>query len=132
MTQTKLPPETVTVHIPICIVKRGGRKEMLLPTGKLARQKTDGTLVKAVARAFRWKRMLESGRFTTANELAEREGIAPSYLARLSRLTFLAPEIVEAILEGRQDPGVTLTRLMDVFPTTWAEQHAFFSVEQKL
>ncbi len=111
MTQTKLPPETVTVHIPFRIVKRGGRKEMLLPTGKLARQKTDGTLVKAVARAFRWKRMLESGRFTTANELAEREGIAPSYLARLSRLTFLAPEIVEAILEPLDsgEPGIIVS-----------------------
>lgn len=132
MMSAREEPETINVHIPIRLVRRGGRKKMLMPTGRVARQKTDGTLVKAVARAFRWKQMLESGRFTTANELAEREGIAPSYLARLSRLTFLAPEIVEAILEGRQDPGVTLTRLMDAFPTTWAEQHAFFSVEQTL
>ena len=132
MTQTRPPTETVTVHIPFRIVKRGGRKDMLLPPGRIAKHKTDNTLVKAIARAFRWKQMLESGQFTTANELAEREGIAPSYLARVSRLTFLAPEIVEAVLEGRQDPGVTLTRLMDVFPALWAEQHVFFSVEQKL
>jgi hypothetical protein len=83
---------------------------------------TGGTLVKALARAIRWKRMLESGHFATIAELAAREGIAHSYMTRVLRLTLLAPDIVEAILEGRQGLEVTLARLMEQFPVEWAEQ----------
>src|SRR5699024_8133847 len=76
-------PETVTLHVPFRVVKRGGRKEMQLPDGAAPSRKTDNTLVKALARAFRWTRMLESGEFATIAELAEREGIAPSYMTRV-------------------------------------------------
>lgn len=85
-------------------------------------RKTDNTLIKALARAFRWKRMLDSGDFATIAELAEREGIAPSYLTRVLRLRLLAPDIVEAILDGRQGPEVTLARLLEPFPLEWGEQ----------
>ncbi len=78
-------PETVTIHVPFRIVKRGGRKEMQLPDGAMASRRTDNTLVKALARAFRWKQMLESGEFATIAELAEREGIAFTYMARVLR-----------------------------------------------
>ena len=116
-------PETVTLHhVPFRVVKRGGRKEMVLPEGATQSRKADNTLVKALARAFRWKRMLESGAFTTIAELAEREGIAPSYLTRVLRLTLLAPDIVEAILNGRQGTEVTLARLMEPFPVEWEAQ----------
>jgi hypothetical protein len=80
MTRATPIPDTVTLHIPFRIVKRGGRKEMRLPEGAALPRQTDNALVKALARAFRWKRMLESGEFTTIAELAEREGIAVSYL----------------------------------------------------
>ena len=76
MSRAKAIPETVTVHIPFRLVKRGGRKEMQLPDETSSQRKTDNTLVKALARAFRWKRMLESGEFATIAELAKREGIA--------------------------------------------------------
>ena len=115
-------PETVTLHVPFRIVKRGGRKEMQLPEGAAQPRSADNTLVKALARAFRWRRMLESGEFATIGDLAEREGIAPSYLTRVLRLTLLAPEIVEAILEGRQRPEVTLARVLEPFPGAWEEQ----------
>jgi hypothetical protein len=84
----------------------------------------DNTLVKALARAFRWKRMLESGEFTTIAELAEREGIAPSYMTRVLRLTLLAPSIVEGILYGTQGPDVTLARVLELFPMEWTKQVA--------
>jgi hypothetical protein len=122
MTRAKPAPETVTVHIPFRLVKRGGRKEMHMPEGAVQPRKTDNTLVKALARAFRWKRMLESGEFATIAELAEREGIAPSYMTRILRLTLLAPEIVEAILDGRTGPEVTLGRVLEQFPVEWADQ----------
>ena len=89
-------------------------------------RRTDNTLVKALARAFRWKRMLESGEFATIAELAEREGIAPSYMTRVLRLTLLAPDIVEQILDGRQGPEVTLARLLEPFSEEWQAQSKLF------
>ena len=115
-------PETVTLHVPFRVVKRGGRKEMQLPEGAVQPRRTDNTLVKALARAFRWKRLLESGEFASISELAEREGIAPSYMTRVLRLTLLAPEIVEAILDGKQGPEVTLARVLAPFPVEWADE----------
>jgi len=115
-------PDTLTLHVPFRIAKRGGRKEMQLPDGAAQPQRMDSTLVKALARAFRWKRMLDSGEFATVAELAEREGIAPSYMTRVMRLTLLAPDIVEAILDGRHGPHVTLAWVLEPFPVEWARQ----------
>ena len=123
MTRSVPIPETVTLHVPFRIVKRGGRKEMRLPAGAALSRQADNALVKALARAFRWKRMLDSGEFTTVGELAEREGISISYLTRVLRLTLLAPEIVEAILDGQQGPEVTLARVSKPFPLEWSEQY---------
>lgn len=123
MTRGAPIPDTVTLHVPFRVVKRGGRKEMQLPDGATQHRKTDNTLIKALARAFRWKRMLESGEFGTISELAEREGIAPSYMTRILRLTLLAPDIVEAILDGIQGPEVTLARVLEPFPLEWERQH---------
>jgi hypothetical protein len=117
-------PDTITIHVPFRIIRRGGRKEVQLPDGAPVQRRTDNTLIKALARAFRWKRMLESGEFNTIAELAEREGIAPSYMTRVLRLTLLAPDIVEAILDGRQEPEVALGRLLDGFPVEWCAQQS--------
>lgn len=114
--------ETLTLHVPFRVLKRGGRKVMQLPEGVQTDRKADSTLVKALARAFRWKRMLESGEFTTIAELAEREGIASSYMTRIMRLTLLAPDIVEAILDGTQGPEVTLARVLEPFSAIWIMQ----------
>ncbi|MBS0126455.1 hypothetical protein [Thetidibacter halocola] len=126
MTRVSPIPEIVTLHVPFRVVKRGGRKEMHLPDGFRPDRKADNTLVKALARAFRWKRMLESGEFATIAELAEREGIATSYMTRILRLTQLEPNIIEAVLDGRQNDAVTLARLMDPFPISWIEQKNIF------
>lgn len=115
-------PETVTVHVPFRIVKRGGRKEIQLPPDVSPQRKADNTLVKALARAFRWKHMLESGEFATIADLAKREGIAAPYITRVFRLAFLAPEVVEAILDGRQPRGLTLQSLRGQLPDEWACQ----------
>jgi hypothetical protein len=95
---------------------------MQMPEGATQPRRADSSLVKALARAFRWKRMLESGEFATIAELAEREGIAPSYMTRILRLTLLAPEIVEAIMAGRQGPEVTLAQLLEPLPARWKDQ----------
>ncbi|MAQ83687.1 MAG: hypothetical protein CMH12_10690 [Maritimibacter sp.] len=122
MTRAAPMPDTLTLHVPFRVVKRGGRKEIQLPEGATPSQRTDSTLVEALGRAFRWKRMLESGEFATISDLAEREGIASSYMTRVLRLTLLAPEIVEAILDGKQGPDVMLARLLEPFPNEWAMQ----------
>ena len=122
MTRDTPFPDTITIHVPFRVVKRGRRKEMVLPEGTAQARKTDNTLVKALARAFRWKGMLESGEFASISELAEREGIAFTYMARVLRLSLLAPDIVEAILDGRQGPEVTLARLLEPFPPEWTKQ----------
>ena len=127
MTRGTLIPETVTLHVPFHIVKRGGRKEMVLPEGAAQARKPDNTLVKALARAFRWKRMLESGEFASISELAEKEGIAFTYMARLMRLSLLSPEIIDAVMDGRHPANITLASLMDPFPADWKEQHALWS-----
>ena len=113
-------PETVTLHVYF------RTREARRPEGNAcARQRTaaahetDNALIKGLARAFRWKRMLESGEFATIAELAEREGIAPSYLTRVLRLTLLAPEIVEAIMDGGQPEEITLRTLLQDVPLEW-------------
>jgi len=115
----------VTIKVPFAIRKRGGRKLILAPDGAPmppATPHVDSTLVKAIARAFRWQKMLESGRYATINEIASAETINPSYVSRVLRLTLLAPATVEAILDGRADATPTLAEAMKVFPVEWRNQ----------
>jgi hypothetical protein len=123
MTRATTIPETITLHVPFRVVKRGGRKEMVLPPGaSTQRARVDNPLVKALARAFRWKRMLDAGEFATIAELARREGIAAPFLTRTMRLSQLAPDLVESILEGRQPRSLTLEVLRNPLSSDWAEQ----------
>jgi hypothetical protein len=126
MSRHQKPVETILVHVPFTIRKYGGRKQVVTPNGEPAaieKARVDSTLVKALARAFRWKKMLESGQFTTITELAEHENLALTYMTRVLRLSLLAPEIVEAILDGRQSPEMTLAALLKPFPVEWGRQN---------
>jgi hypothetical protein len=129
MTRATAVSETVTIHVPFRVVKRGGRKEMQLPHSVRPDRKADNTLVKALARAFRWKRMLESGEFSSISELADKEGIAFTYMARVMRLSLLSPAIVDAIMDGRQPANITLADLMGSFPPGWQEQHSLWTAD---
>ena len=82
----------------------------------------DNTLVKAIARAFRWQKMLEAGRYATIKEIARVERINPSYVSRVLRLTRLAPDLVEALVHGRQTLTMSLHDLMTPFPIEWDRQ----------
>lgn len=127
MTRDTPIPDTITIHVPFRVVKRGGRKEMQLPDSVKQPRRTDSTLVKALARAHRWQRMLNSGEFATITELAEREGLTPSFLTRILRLTLLAPEIVTAVLDGTQFADLTLKTAMQHFPGEWTAQVSKFN-----
>jgi hypothetical protein len=121
--------QTLTVVIPLRVKPRGGRKAMVTPGMLALERRQDITLIKAVARAFRLRRMLETGRFATISELSAAEKINSSYVSRVLRLTLLAPDVVEAILDGRQPEGMTLPALMEPFPMEWAAQCAAISSE---
>jgi hypothetical protein len=125
MTRARAIPYTIIVHVPFRLVKRGGRKEMVLPVDRPTPRQTDDTLVKALARAFRWKRMLDTGEFSTIADLAQRERIAAPFLTRTMRLAQLAPDLVEAILDGRHPRGLTLEALREPLPSDWSEQRLF-------
>ena len=114
--------QTLTVVIPLSVKPRGGRKAVVTPGVLALERRQDITLIKAVARAFRWQRMLESGRFGTLAELAAAEKINASYVSRMLRLTLLAPDIVESIMDGRQPKGMTLPRLLKGVPIVWEMQ----------
>jgi hypothetical protein len=123
---------TLTVHVPLALRKRGGRKQVVSPEGTswgAPRPRVDNTMVKAIARAHRWKRLMESGRFASVTELAEAEKINQSYLCRVLRLTLLAPDIVEAILDGRQPPTWQLELLLKPFSADWSEQRRALASE---
>ena len=121
---------SITVHVPLNIRRRGGRKVVIAPDGSVLPQArpslvpptADPVLVKALARAFRWKRMLDEGRYGAVRELAEGEKVKPSYAAGMLRLTLLAPIIVEAILDGRQPEGISLALLLGERPPGWGQQ----------
>lgn len=83
-------------------------------------------MVKALARAFRWRRLLETGVHNTIDDLAAAEKINPSYVSRVLRLTLLAPDIVEAILDGRQPVEMTVKELMQPLPVEWEGQLTVF------
>jgi len=120
---------TVTVRLPITLRKRGGRKAIVTPDGSSAwppqRARVDSTLVKALARAFRWRNLLETGVYGTVAELAAAERINASYVSRVLRLTLLAPDLIDGLLDGQS--ALTLARGLNPFPLDWQAQRLLFA-----
>ena len=118
--------QTVTVTVPFTIRKRGGRTLVITPDGVTSapapRTRVDNTLLKALARGFRWRKLLEKGDFSTIEEIAKAENINPSYISRVLRMTLLAPDIVEAILAGSHPAGLTRAKVLKPFPMEWKRQ----------
>ena len=118
---------SITVRVPITIRRRGGRRLVVAPDGapwSPPRARIDSTLIKALARAHRWKKMLDDGRYGTVTELAAGEKLDRGYLGKILMLTLLAPDMVEAILDGRQPEGMTLPGLMAGVAVVWGNQTA--------
>ena len=125
MSEIRLSPDgsTITVFLPMAWRRRGGRKVIVAPPGCddwAPPPRIDNTLIKALARAQRWRRMLEGGEYGTLAELADAERISRSYVSRILRLTLLAPDIVERILDGRPTAG--LAQFLKPFPAEWERQ----------
>src|SRR5690348_852313 len=128
--------QTMTINVPLSIRCRPGRKTIIRPQGTVSApsatisRRADPAMVKALARAFRWKRMLESGQVTSISEIALKEKIDRSYVGSILRLTLLAPDIVEAILDGRQAPSLGLPTLLKPFPLEWDQQRQACAVQE--
>src|SRR4051794_19746545 len=116
----------LTVSIPMAIRKRGGRKLIVSSAGTEqwapSRPRIDNTLLRAVVQAFRWKQQLELGQHVTISELAEVQKLDRSFVSHMLRLTLLAPDLVEAILDGRQPSTMQLQPLVRGFPIEWERQ----------
>ena len=117
---------SLTVSIPMAIRKRGGRKIVVSPAGTApwapSSLRIDNTLLRAVVQAFHWKQQLDTGQFATISELAVAEKIDRSFVSRALRLTLLAPDLVEAILDGKQPRTMELQPLMRRAPVDWKRQ----------
>jgi hypothetical protein len=121
MTTKQQTPSTITVHVPLKFAVRGGRKTII---GEMVhdapKTRFDNSIAKALARAYRWKRQLEDGTYATVDELAKAERINGSYVTRILRLNLLAPDIVEASLDGRTT--LTVLALSVPISSSWSEQ----------
>jgi hypothetical protein len=125
--RVRLEVDTLTIRIPMRLQRRGGRKLILTPEGAPAqppKSRRDETLIKALVRAHRWRRRIESGSAKSMTDLAEQEGVTVAYVCRLLPLTCLAPDIVEAILDGRQPKGLRLAEMLGSGPLAWEEQRS--------
>jgi hypothetical protein len=116
---------TITVRVPLAVRPQRGRKTVVRADGANATvgmsTRADPAVVKALARAFRWNRMLEEGRYASISDIAAAEKIDRGYVGNVLRLTLLAPGIVEAIL-GDGAGGISLPRLLEPFPLEWDVQ----------
>jgi hypothetical protein len=118
---------TAMVSISVSFLQRGGRKQILSPPGTTPwspAPRIDSALIKAVVRAHRWRQMIESGKYASSAELATAEKVNDSYLSRILRLTLIAPDIIEAILTGRQPSTLQLDDLLKPLPAAWELQHS--------
>jgi hypothetical protein len=127
--EPKVELRGLSIRIPMMLRRRGGRKLVIVPDGIEAcvpQPAFDVVLINALVRAHRWRRQIESGKFRSASELAAHEKITDSFVARMLCLTLLAPDITQAILEGRQPKGLKLATLLRGIPLPWEEQRRIF------
>jgi DNA invertase Pin-like site-specific DNA recombinase len=113
-----------TINIPAQLKLYSGEMRLVIPPGNVRelRRRPNATLIKALTRAHKWKHKLFSGEAPSISAIANEEGMAPRYVGRIMRLAFLAPDIVEAILDGYQPADLELERLMKGVPIGWNDQ----------
>jgi site-specific DNA recombinase len=112
------------IHIPARLKRSAGEMRLVVPPAhaKALHARPNPSLIKALARAHAWKRKLLAGAAPSLRAIAKQEGMTEPYLGRIIRLAFLAPDIVEAILDGHQPADLELKRLTKNIPLRWDEQ----------
>ena len=126
-------PEGPRVHIPLNLKRTSGRKRIV------TRENTENqplanahciayrnAMLIAIARGFRWRKLLDEGRYMSIHQMADDLGVVAPYMSRLIRLTLLAPDIIEAIVDGREPDGMSIEQLRRPMPLLWGDQQARF------
>jgi len=117
-------PETLCVHIPLALRNRGGRPRILPPKEiEVAMERgQDARLLRAIGRAWDWRRRLERGDVTTIADLAREEGISDRYVSRVIRLAWLSPSVLERLVLRREPTVLSIFDLCGVAELAWVEQ----------
>jgi hypothetical protein len=121
----ELEEGVIVIEVPFQIRRRGGRKEVIIPDD-IPPEPTQLQL--ALARAFRWQKMLDEGKVESVQKLAEDVGMDKTKVARMLRMTLLAPDIVDAILDGTEPEGTTIIQLYEAIPVLWEEQRRLYGL----
>ena len=132
MSTPTLQENTIIIHVPVRLRKWGGRKVIVGPKGEDLRTlelglRRDEKLLKALGRAYRWQKMISTGKCSNIVEIAESEKVRSSYVQRIMSLMLLSPQIIEAILDGQQPDGFALKTLEKRFSPLWEEQRREFN-----
>ena len=116
--------ETIRVVIPLTIRKRNGRPKILPPDDVDARngRAQDPHVLRAIARAWSWRRQLETGAVSTIQDIAAAEKVSDRFVGRMIRLAYLSPSVLETLVITRKPPALSLNDLMAVAELPWAEQ----------
>jgi len=119
-------PTTMRVFIPLAIRKRNGRPKIVPPANVVpdAGGGIDPHVLKAIAKAWSWRRKLESGAAATIQDIADAEGISDRYVGRMLRLSYLAPTVLDRLLVGRKPPTVSVKDMAAAAELPWTEQVA--------
>jgi hypothetical protein len=124
--QAAVEVATLTIHIPVQLKRRGGRRLLLAPDGGAspiaARPAVDDTMLKMLIKAHRWRRRIDSGKAKSITDLAAQENVTDAYVQRVLLLTCLAPDVAGAILDGRHPRGLSMNHMLKAIPVAWDEQ----------
>lgn len=114
----------IRVLIPLTVRKRNGRPKILPPENMVAQHSCaqDPHILKALGRAWAWKRRLDSGEVATAGDLAKLEGVTERFVSRTMRLAYLSPEVLEQLLVRREPPAISVSELINANHLPWATQ----------
>ncbi|MCL5105216.1 MAG: hypothetical protein M1133_14040 [Armatimonadetes bacterium] len=126
-------PEGSRVHIPLNLKRTSGRKRIVTqedlerqPLANAHCTAYRNAMLIAIARGFRWRKLLDEGRYMSIHQMADALGVVAPYMSRLIRLTLLAPDIIEAIVDGREPDGMSIEQLRRPMPLSWGDQQALF------
>ena len=116
--------DTIRVVIPLSIRKRNGRPKILPPDDHCARESRaqDPHVLRAVARAWKWRRQLESGAVSTIQDIALAENVSDRFVGRMIRMAYLAPSVLEALVIARRPPAIAINDLNAVAEWPWDGQ----------
>ena len=128
----------LSIRMQVCFKRRSGRKMIIAPKGMLALSheedlralKPEQSFVNALVKAFQWQELTDRGVCASPKDVAKRENAEVTHVYRLMRLTMLAPDIIEAVLDGTQPRTLTLQNIVRGFPISWKEQRALYGFSE--